>query len=182
MFLKGDSMPKIIENVRERAIAEAREVLTRDGYAAMTVRRVAKDLDIAPATLYNYFPSKEHLAACVMLEDWRELTRVIEERSSGLSAEDTVRALFDTVRRFTEKYALSWSQYGTEASATPMRKRYHSVLVEQLAGYIRAAMTPEESGSGPWRPLFLAELVLRFGSDGVSVYEDLEPAVKKILD
>ena len=49
-------MPKIIENVRERAIAEAREVLTRDGYAAMTVRRVAKDLDIAPATLYNYFP------------------------------------------------------------------------------------------------------------------------------
>ena len=174
-------MPKIIENVKERAIAEAREVLAREGYTAMTVRRVAKALDIAPATLYNYFPSKEQLAACVMLEDWRELTRDIEKRSGGLSAEDTVRALFGTVRRFTETYELSWAQYGTEGSAAPMRRRYHSVLVEQLAGYIRAAMTPEQERTEPWRPAFLADIVLRFGSDGTSSYEDLEPAVKKIL-
>ena len=60
-------MPKIIENVRERAIAAAREMLAGEGYAAMTVRRVAQTLGIAPATLYNYYPAKENLAACVML-------------------------------------------------------------------------------------------------------------------
>ena len=173
-------MPKIIENVRERAIAEAREVLAREGYAAMTVRRVAKALGIAPATIYNYFPSKEDLAACVMLEDWQELTGNIGG-GDALPAEETVRVLYGMVRRFTETYELSWAQYETEGSAAPMRRRYHSVLVEQLAGYIRAAMAPEEAEKEPWRAAFLAELVLRFGSDGNSTYGDMEPAVRKIL-
>lgn len=173
-------MPKIIENVRERAIAAAREMLAGEGYAAMTVRRVAQTLGIAPATLYNYFPSKENLAACVMLEDWQELTRDAGE-CGGRSAEETVRALYGMVRRFTETYELSWAQYATQGDAAPMRRRYHSVLVEQLAGYIRAAMTPEEAGSETWRPTFLAELVLRFGSDADSCYGDMEEAVRKIL-
>ena len=78
-------MPKIIENIRERAIEEARGELLRSGYAALTIRGIAAKLGIGLGTFYNYFPSKEYLAAAVMLEDWQELTGEFETGLAGQS-------------------------------------------------------------------------------------------------
>ena len=93
-------MPKLIYNVRGRAIAEARKILTCDGYAALTIRRIAQNLEIGVGTIYNYFPSKEFLAANVMLEDWQELTRDFEELYAGQPAEKVAAELFALVRIF----------------------------------------------------------------------------------
>ena len=60
-------MPKIIDNVRERAIAEARRLMLEESYENLTIRRVAAGLGVAVGTLYNYFPSKDFLIAGVML-------------------------------------------------------------------------------------------------------------------
>ena len=60
-------MPKIIENLRQTLLSAARTLLLREGYAALTIRRVAAISGIAVGTVYNYFPSKELLAAAVML-------------------------------------------------------------------------------------------------------------------
>ena len=72
---KEKNMPRIIENVKERAIIEARKVLEKEGYQALTVRGIADALAIGLGTVYNYFPSKDHLVACVILEDWMSLIR-----------------------------------------------------------------------------------------------------------
>ena len=76
-------MPKVIDNIRGRAISEAREILIRDGYAALTIRGIARKLEIGVGTIYNYFPSKEYLAAGVMLEDWQELTKDFDALHTG---------------------------------------------------------------------------------------------------
>ena len=46
------------------------EILTRDGFADLTVRRVAAEAGVGAATAYTYFSSKEHLVAEVF---WRRL-------------------------------------------------------------------------------------------------------------
>ncbi|NKR24407.1 TetR family transcriptional regulator [Rhodococcus hoagii] len=46
------------------------EVLRENGFAGLTVRLVAKQAGVAPATAYTYFSSKEHLVAEVF---WRRL-------------------------------------------------------------------------------------------------------------
>ena len=46
------------------------EILTRDGFAGLTVRRVAAEAGVGAATAYTYFSSKEHLVAEVF---WRKL-------------------------------------------------------------------------------------------------------------
>ncbi|QZT62677.1 TetR/AcrR family transcriptional regulator [Mycolicibacterium austroafricanum] len=46
------------------------ELLRRDGFAALTVRRVAAEAGVGAATAYTYFSSKEHLVAEVF---WRRL-------------------------------------------------------------------------------------------------------------
>ncbi|MBP5153839.1 MAG: TetR/AcrR family transcriptional regulator [Lachnospiraceae bacterium] len=174
-------MPKIIENIRENALAEARKELLADGYRGMTLRRVAGALGIALGTVYNYFPSKEYLAAGVMLEDWQELSRGFEARSEGMDVRSKLAALFEMVRTFTERYSLSWAQYEDHKTAESMRVRYHDVLVKQFAGYLTQAFQAENTQTEPWLAPFLAELLLRFGSDGHSRYEDLKEAVEKLL-
>ncbi len=46
------------------------EVLGREGFAGLTVRRVAAEAGVGAATAYTYFSSKEHLVAEVF---WRRL-------------------------------------------------------------------------------------------------------------
>ncbi|KGI70336.1 TetR family transcriptional regulator [Mycolicibacterium rufum] len=46
------------------------DVLSREGFAGLTVRRVAAEAGVGAATAYTYFSSKEHLVAEVF---WRRL-------------------------------------------------------------------------------------------------------------
>jgi TetR/AcrR family transcriptional regulator, cholesterol catabolism regulator len=48
----------------------ALDLLAREGFAALTVRRVAAQAGVGAATAYTYFSSKEHLVAEVF---WRRL-------------------------------------------------------------------------------------------------------------
>ena len=54
----------------ERLGHAAVQVLTREGFAGLTVRRVAAEAGVGSATAYTYFSSKEHLVAEVF---WRRL-------------------------------------------------------------------------------------------------------------
>ena len=62
-------MPKIIENIKEQIIEEAKRQLFENGYAKTTIRSVAKACGIGVGTIYNYFPSKEMLISAFMLDD-----------------------------------------------------------------------------------------------------------------
>jgi len=54
--------------VREEAILDAtRAMLARKGYDLMTVDEVAAEAEVAKASLYKHFSSKESLAAAVMI-------------------------------------------------------------------------------------------------------------------
>ncbi|MFN6546364.1 TetR/AcrR family transcriptional regulator [Mycolicibacterium nivoides] len=55
----------------ERLGRAAVELIIRDGFAGLTVRRVAAEAGVGAATAYTYFSSKEHLVAEVF---WRRLS------------------------------------------------------------------------------------------------------------
>ena len=174
-------MPKLIENIRERAISEAREILIRDGYAALTIRGIARSLGIGIGTIYNYFSSKEYLAAGVMLEDWQELTKDFEALHAGQPAGSVVADLFSLVRTFTRRYDPAWLEYEQSGGSRSMVHQYHGMLAEQFAGYIRQALPSGQQEREPYLALFLAEITIRFGSDLSISYEMISPAVQKLL-
>jgi AcrR family transcriptional regulator len=71
----------VLESTRRRLTAKqadtvdrlgraAVKILSRDGFAGLTVRRVAAEAGVGAATAYTYFSSKEHLVAEVF---WRRL-------------------------------------------------------------------------------------------------------------
>lgn len=65
-------MPKIIENVREQLLDEAKKQIKERGYAETTVRSVAGACGLGVGTVYNYFKSKEMLIATFVYEDWKK--------------------------------------------------------------------------------------------------------------
>lgn len=57
--------------VRERILAAARDVVVREGFDAVTMRRVAQTIDYSPAALYSHFKDKDELLRDMCDEDWR---------------------------------------------------------------------------------------------------------------
>ena len=51
-------MPKIIENVREQLLGEAKRQIAKKGYGKTTIRSVASACGFGVGTVYNYFKSK----------------------------------------------------------------------------------------------------------------------------
>ena len=77
----GHVSDPVLESTRRRLTAKqadtverlgraAVELLSREGFAGLTVRRVAAEAGVGAATAYTYFSSKEHLVAEVF---WRRL-------------------------------------------------------------------------------------------------------------
>ncbi len=54
------------EETRARIIALSVELFEAHGFDAITMEQIAEAADLAKATLYSYFPSKEHIVAAYM--------------------------------------------------------------------------------------------------------------------
>lgn len=67
------------------------ELLNREGFAGLTVRRVAAEAGVGAATAYTYFSSKEHLVAEVF---WR---RLASAAPVGHESEDRATRVIDVL-------------------------------------------------------------------------------------
>ena len=84
-------MPKIIENLQVSILKAANEVLFDQGFRDFSIRAVAKKLGIAPATIYNYYSSKESILEALVDDAWHKLIDSIDCAVSEIS--DPVEAL-----------------------------------------------------------------------------------------
>ena len=88
-------MPKQVID-REKLVAQAYAIASRDGISALSVRKVAAACGIAVGSVYGYFPTKADLTAAV-------LTRFFEENlSDELCAVRPGERFTSYVRRFRE--------------------------------------------------------------------------------
>ena len=53
----------------DQVIAGARDVFMREGYEGASVDTIARDAGVSKATLYSYFPDKQHLFLAVLTAD-----------------------------------------------------------------------------------------------------------------
>ena len=44
--------------IRQRIVRTATALFTSEGYGAVSMRRIAKDIGLSPMAIYSYFPSK----------------------------------------------------------------------------------------------------------------------------
>lgn len=131
-------MPKIIENLEARLIAEAKRQISQDGYGSMTIRSVAKACGVGVGTVYNYFSSKDDMTAAFMLEDWQKCVTVIEAVSAySDSSKNVVRCIYDQLLSYSQLYQAIFRDEAARGAFTGSFSKYHGLLRSQIAQPLR---------------------------------------------
>ena len=159
-------MPKIVENLQERLMLAARQKIESDGYAALTIRSVARACNVGVGTVYNYFPSKDALIASYLLSDWNECIAVINEANAHTdSAQTVLLCIFEQLTSFTRRHAAVFEDEAAAASFSASFGKYHAMLRTQLAAPIRRFFENDFAAE------FAAESLLVWTMDGHSFPE-----------
>lgn len=78
--------------IRERAerahriVAAARQIAERDGWDAVTIRRLADEIEYSQPVLYAHFDNRDAIIAAVAVEGFAELAVVLREAADGACA------------------------------------------------------------------------------------------------
>lgn len=154
-------MPKIIENIREKLIEEAKRQVLEQGYSSMTIRSVATACGVGVGTVYNYFSSKDMLVASFMLEDWLHCQEIITQGcQEAKDAEDALYCMYSQVKQFEEQYTGLFSDDGAKAGFSASSKQRHEMLRTQLAKPLLSWTMKQDKAEPEFLAQFLAESML----------------------
>lgn len=169
-------MPKIIENIRENLLEEARRQVMEEGYSAMTIRSVAGACGVGVGTVYNYFPSKDMLIASFMLSDWQECMEAIwncSRRQTDTQVgslpgdkawynrpEVLLRCIYDQLKAFSKKYAPLFADENAGVSFASAFPNRHRQLRSQIAEPLYAVCEQQSKADPGFLAEFLAESML----------------------
>jgi AcrR family transcriptional regulator len=73
------------QELRRQILRAARQIAVDDGWQAVTIRKIADQVEYSPAAIYEYFESKEAILLALMDEGFRALLAELED----LRAADT---------------------------------------------------------------------------------------------
>jgi AcrR family transcriptional regulator len=169
-------MPKIVDRdlYRQELLEQAFTLFAKRGYAAVTMRDVAKELKVSTGTLYHYFPTKEALfqdlmnnlskrdVLAVAKQDAKEpleqrlmnLVGFMEEREDYFRQQIMLLvSAQQTVKDLPNEAARRYRQAVTDLTA--LKEAEVTLLLSQLLGLVllRLLETPKQSFSKQAKPL-----------------------------
>ena len=168
-------MPKIIENLENRLMEEARRQIEEAGYCSMTIRSVAKSCGVGVGTVYNYFSSKDELLAEYMLRDWKTCVSAISTVSTCSDAPLSVaRCIHDQLCRFAQRHQAVFRDEAAGAVFAGSFSRYHAMLRSQIAAPLVKFCKSDFAAE------FIAEALLTWTTAGKS-FDDLYPMIEPLF-
>lgn len=91
-----------------RIVAAARVIAEREGWDAVTVRRLADEIEYSQPVLYSHFQNRGAIVAAVAVEGFKELTAALRDAASGSTGRNALKntaiAYLDFARRHPALY------------------------------------------------------------------------------
>ena len=169
-------MPKIIENLENRLLEEARKQMEAVGYSAMTVRSVAKACGVGVGTVYNYYPSKDELIATFMLMDWNRCVETFWAVSADSDSHlPVVRCIYDQILHSVRLHSKLFREKTEAAAFAGSFSSYHGLLRSQLAQPLRRFCSCDFAAD------FIAEALLTWTVRGKS-FEEIYSMIGKLFE
>lgn len=152
--------------IREMALAAAKRIVTREGYGALSTRRVAADIGYAVGSLYLVFKNLDDLILHLNGVTLDELHETLEATAARHAEPDTsLLALAREYIRFAFKHRARWSLVFEHASPRP---DWFRDKVARMFELVEGRLQGLASGS-PAKDVQLAARALWSGVHGVSV-------------
>jgi len=172
-------MPKIIENVREQLLNEAKRQILENGYAKTTIRSVATSCGLGIGTVYNYFQSKDMLVASFVAEDWKKHLKQIEEQASK-DPEEVIKSMYHNLSIFMEKYNTLFCDSDASKVYMTVLSTRHKQLRTQLARCLKSVCEKASVQDKEFLAEWIAESLLTWTVAGKSFDEQYE-IIKQII-
>lgn len=141
-----------------------REHLARDGAAALSLRAVARDLDLVPSALYRYYPGRDALLTALVIDSYASLADATETADPGARRDGMTRwlAMSDAIRNWALERPHEWSLlFGSPVpgyEAPQETVEYYARITWALTAPVRDAhaaktLTPVDLGLALGRPV-----------------------------
>lgn len=131
-------MPKLIENLKEKILAEADRQLQEAGYGTMTIQSIAKACGVGVGTVYNYFSSKDEILIACVAEAWMKRIETIRTVARyAPTYKSVVHCIYDQVRLFGEEREYIFRDETAAKSVDGAVFRYMRLLSAQIAELLR---------------------------------------------
>ena len=169
-------MPKIIENVREQLLAEARKQIAERGYAQTTIRSVASACGVGIGTVYNYFASKDVLIASFLFEDWKHHLDTMQALPEN-DPQSLLRGIYTALQQFAAQNQALFSDADAARSAAIGSSARHRMLRAQIAAFILPLCTQSPAFTSE----FIAEALLCWSMEGAD-FAAVYPILEKIIN
>jgi AcrR family transcriptional regulator len=136
--------------VREAILDAAEQLFARHGADALSMRRLAGDLELSPAAIYKYFGSKEELLGALREQFFQRLLERVEHTAitpaptPQVRLRDMVRVYVETALERPHHYAAAFAPAAagppprTDGSAEAAADRAHAILMTAIAEDLEA--------------------------------------------
>ncbi len=181
-------MPKIIDHdaYRLELAQKAALLFSKQGYAGLGMRSIAKELGISKSALYHYFPTKKQLfLACTeIVTEFDEIkTNLTFNIPKNATIEERVHALFDIMQKIEPGFPNELSllvEYLRNRSSTDIENDKSRQLARD--NYLNLVSNlVDENDSIPVLCLLLGTLLIRFLDGSTTDYKEVEEWLKKAL-
>lgn len=114
-------------SLRDKILQTTRTLLFSDGYKALSMRKIAREIGVSATSIYLYFDSKDHLVHTLIEESVNDLSVALEQGVEGKSDTlDRFKAIIDSYMEFalnnSEKYQVIYSVQTDRMSRYPKEK------------------------------------------------------------
>lgn len=89
------------EELRQEILSAARELFVKEGFANVSMRRIAEKIEYSPTTIYLYFEDKSGLLDCIVEERLQELCNQLQVLD-GAAARDAITSLRVGLRKYVD--------------------------------------------------------------------------------
>lgn len=79
------------QRTQQAILDAAREIISREGVAALSMRAIAERIDYSPAGLYEYYGGKDEIIAAVCDDAFDQLTQALRSTDPTLPPDDYLR-------------------------------------------------------------------------------------------
>lgn len=166
-------MPKIIENVREQLLEEAKKQIFEYGYANTTIRSIANACGLGVGTVYNYFKSKEMLVATFVLDEWKRYIFKMQQLPQS-DAYELLKGIYTFLKDFAHKNEKLFSDTDAVKLISNQSSERHKMLREQIAAFVLPVCNDKFTSE------FISESLICWSMENVD-FENVYPLLMKII-
>lgn len=104
-------MPKIVDRelYRQELLEKCFDLFAQKGYGSITMRQIAKGLNVSTGTLYHYFPSKQALFEQLVDEMIQRDVYFVTKQWQGITSIDEKAEIFANYLEKNLEYQIKWT-------------------------------------------------------------------------